>query len=898
MKFILSILFCFICFLGFGQSYPNPGTTNGSPTTKVTTKGGLFVDSTFGIPKYTDTTTANTTRSKLYAGSFIYTTSDNATWVRNSNATKWLQISGSGSGGIDSITTQKQNCQDIQLYWVGGVSVAYDTIMMFDGISKAGSITETSPDNFTVTEWDYSINCVQYHTPPADTILVTNGFDTLPRFYTVFANALNQAGLIVGEESLNPIPPQVTPNQQILLGYILETSTGNIIIPVDTTGNGNFVSKVVADTIYPGAKKYILDTLTMGKDINSVDQTHAFPSSDLRFQSWAYDTTNNNRIQTAVDLFNSSVPGTAIPSYGFIIYLKTANLTNRFNSDGSINFQNNINFLANRTISATNTILIAPQTANIGVNIANPGSPLATNTPWFKTNIGGSTAPQGAIADLFQGDRSDTAFKIMANGNLSNGNGAYRSQASFSSQQKGRYVIFDTTHTTNRDGIVWKITSTSITLAGSGIVRAPTITATNFFGGRPAVFSCTVSGGALATITILDPGSSYFAGGSLSIDTSGCTIGVGNVLPTATYSVTQFSFDLGAMVYNVDSACYQSWNGSSWDNMREGSGGGGGFALTDGNATTASGTAVDLGGTATGTIAINPSVAGSQSFLIGTTNYFGTIGMVADVLSIGAVTSMELNSPILTSPSLTAQHNAADSMLVWNPADGSIGYRAIPSSATADTLTFNSSQFRIRNDTLNRIGTPYQIPYPGADSIYTSSDSLRWDANFGIFNVTGYLHVEDGADVGFAEINPDGTGFIGDHVGVYSNYFFSWDQSTGFSFNGPMATADVNISGTLQTPQTPGIDLSGGDFTVTVAGAYWVNTGDATNSFILPDATAYTTTTIDIFLGVKTGENANITAAGGNIYTQSGGTLSSITGSGTSGTVIHLKTLNGNWYKL
>ena len=139
----------------------------------------------------------------------------------------------------------------------------------------------------------------------------------------------------------------------------------------------------------------------------------------------------------------------------------------------------------------------------------------------------------------------------------------------------------------------------------------------------------------------------------------------------------------------------------------------GGFALTDGNATTASGTAVDLGGTATGTIAINPSVAGSQSFLIGTTNYFGTIGMVGDVLSIGAVTSMELNSPILTSPSLTAQHNAADSMLVWNPADGSIGYRAIPSSATADTLTFNPNQFSFNDaqDTVSIIGIPTGISF-------------------------------------------------------------------------------------------------------------------------------------------------------------------------------------------
>lgn len=556
--------------------YATPFQQIGGKNAMVAINGGGIADSTFVIPRYTDTSAANMTRTVWYGGSIIFTSSDNNLWVRNITATKWIKINGTpSSGSVDSVTSTKVGCLDIQKYWIGGTGIAYDTIQLFDGLIKAGSITETSSKHFLITEYQGRINCQFHFTPPGDTTLITLEFDTLPRFYTVFMNTSNQAGILVGEESLNATPPPVTPNQQLALGFIYETSTGDSIIPI-IPGLGNFVSKIIRDTVLQGAQKYLLDTLIMGKDRNAVDLSHAFPSSDIRFLSFAQDTTvPGSKIQTNVDLFNSSVPGITIPSYAFHIKLTTAGLDNVFNSDKSINLQDGTNLLFPNTVAGNTTLLLAPRTSLIGVKIANPGSSILANAPWFDVNIGGSTAVPGAIGSLFQGDRQDTSLKISANNNLSNGNGAYRDQASISSIQKGRYVLFDTTHTTNRNGIPWRITGKTITLAGNGLIRAPNITATNFFGGRPAVFSSTISAGGLATITILDPGSSYFAGGSLNVDTSGCTIGTGNVLPTATYTVTQFSIDHGGMLWNEDSLCYQSWNGSSWDNMRQGSGGGG-----------------------------------------------------------------------------------------------------------------------------------------------------------------------------------------------------------------------------------------------------------------------------------------------------------------------------------
>ncbi len=294
MKFIITILFCFISVFGFGQLYPSPGTSNGSPTTKVTTKGGFFVDSAMGIPKYTDTAAANLTRARLYWGSIIIT-ADNKTWIRNFTATKWLQFSTAGSSTfpVDSVTSSKGVlfCQDILSYWSGGVATAFDTIQIYDGIVKAGSITETSPNHFLVTSFIYKIGCVTYTSP--DTTLITNGYDTLPRYYTIFGNTQNQAGLIVGEESENPTAPAVTPNQQILFGTILELSTGDSIIPIPPTPD-IWAGRFRDDTMY-GKWTYTNDTMWY-KHIPTSDPLFTVPSPVIAFQTQALDTVSARKI--------------------------------------------------------------------------------------------------------------------------------------------------------------------------------------------------------------------------------------------------------------------------------------------------------------------------------------------------------------------------------------------------------------------------------------------------------------------------------------------------------------------------------------------------------------------------------------------------------------------------
>ena len=91
MKRILVVLFSLICFIGYAQTpYPTPYTQQGSPSTLVQVRGGWKADSTAMMPKYVDTITANLYKTKLYAGSIIFTTGDGNYWYRSADAARWL----------------------------------------------------------------------------------------------------------------------------------------------------------------------------------------------------------------------------------------------------------------------------------------------------------------------------------------------------------------------------------------------------------------------------------------------------------------------------------------------------------------------------------------------------------------------------------------------------------------------------------------------------------------------------------------------------------------------------------------------------------------------------------------------------------------------------------------
>ena len=96
MKIYFAVILCIVSFLAKAQSlYPTPYNQTGSPNVMLEIRGGGKIDSTFVPPSYADTTAANLTRAKLYAGSIIRVGND--IWMRNTTATAWVKQTGSST---------------------------------------------------------------------------------------------------------------------------------------------------------------------------------------------------------------------------------------------------------------------------------------------------------------------------------------------------------------------------------------------------------------------------------------------------------------------------------------------------------------------------------------------------------------------------------------------------------------------------------------------------------------------------------------------------------------------------------------------------------------------------------------------------------------------------------
>jgi len=203
MKRILVVLFSLICFIGYAQTpYPTPYTQQGSPSTLVQVRGGWKADSTAMMPKYVDTITANLYKTKLYAGSIIFTTSDGNYWYRSADAARWLLFG-------NSVT----NCLGTQLI--------------------SGSITWSGSGLiFDATDLDYSIICTRYSSS-ATTLTLSTADPTYARIDKLYADITGNVGVITGTPAPNPQEPVINPLSQLDMGivYIPAGST----VPAGTT---------------------------------------------------------------------------------------------------------------------------------------------------------------------------------------------------------------------------------------------------------------------------------------------------------------------------------------------------------------------------------------------------------------------------------------------------------------------------------------------------------------------------------------------------------------------------------------------------------------------------------------------------------------------------------------
>ena len=122
----------------------------GSAVTLVNAKGGFKADSALILPSFPDTTTANRSQFiKFYAGNTIRVA--DTVYIRNSTATKWINI---GGGGAGYTTTSKLNDSSYRLIrpdntadtfvYTSSSSSAIDTTSLSDRINLKLNISDTS----------------------------------------------------------------------------------------------------------------------------------------------------------------------------------------------------------------------------------------------------------------------------------------------------------------------------------------------------------------------------------------------------------------------------------------------------------------------------------------------------------------------------------------------------------------------------------------------------------------------------------------------------------------------------------------------------------------------------------------------------------------------------------
>jgi hypothetical protein len=106
MKKILSIILLFVSLNSISQGFPIQQNL-GSPSTLIDVKGGIRPSVGFINTPYADTTAANAVSYlKTYPGAQIRTiTPANTLWVRNADATGWIQIGSGTSSFVNPMTT-------------------------------------------------------------------------------------------------------------------------------------------------------------------------------------------------------------------------------------------------------------------------------------------------------------------------------------------------------------------------------------------------------------------------------------------------------------------------------------------------------------------------------------------------------------------------------------------------------------------------------------------------------------------------------------------------------------------------------------------------------------------------------------------------------------------------
>jgi len=393
---------------------------------------------------------------------------------------------------------------------------------------------------------------------------------------------------------------KVVGNDQLYLDYV-QLQSG--IIPPSTNLDGRYLKLFVADTTY--AVKTIKDSVRLLSTVPaSLVAGTGPPSPPLSFITNARDTIGSANIVTQFDIYSQAKRGALTPNFDLYFKSKNTGITPlTLNTGGDVILYNGLRFQLDGSrsrIFSNNTILYRSQSTteqNLFLNGATTS--LTGNVVNIQSGIAPVTSSSARILNI-TGDYDQSIFTSKPDGSLAIGTSTPNRYASLYVASLGRGVVFDTMNTAKRNAMVQNVATVTLTNGGSGYNSAPGVSAgSSAVGGLDAKILATVSGGAVTALTITFSGSGYPSGGSLTFNNAG----TGGTGAAGTFTVSTGTLPVGLMIFNTDSTCYQSWNGSSWNNMREGSGGSGTddlAAVTARGATTSTPTQFDGGLTSNG----------------------------------------------------------------------------------------------------------------------------------------------------------------------------------------------------------------------------------------------------------------------------------------------------------
>lgn len=554
----------------------------GSQNVMVQVRGGIKGDSTMIMPLYADTAAANLKRTVWYGGAMIFT-ADNNFWIRNMAATAWLKVIGGGSGGggaVDSVTSTKLACLDIQKYWSGGTGIAYDTIALYDGILKPGLVTQTGVLTFDVTQYIYRLACELTKTPLDTTVSVSTADDSLLRIDLIGGNGLGQVQVIEGTPSESATPPTYDINQFIPFTQVFISSDTTYLIPIAPNLDGRYVKIAVPDTIT--AQKTVRDTLILGPYPLASDNLIIKAGTPINQFAYAIDTVALQQVRANFWQYVIGTSGTTVPKYSMLFKSPYATPLS-LNANGEASFGNGLVMELGGKIHG-NAITYLGNSATLKHNIT--GATSALNANGVVLQVDNSTASNNGALSRSLSVRGNGYRRVLEGYTqgvvANNDNPSSKAVIDFNGQDnvpnslrgEGKGVIFPRMTTAQRDGIPKRVATVTLTDGGTTMTTAPIVSVVTT-GIRPVIIP-TLVGGVVTALTLIDGGSNITANGNLVFDTTGT---FATTIPIGTYTFTTDTIPNALMVFNTDSGCYQSYykTANAWVNMREGSGGGGGI---------------------------------------------------------------------------------------------------------------------------------------------------------------------------------------------------------------------------------------------------------------------------------------------------------------------------------